>query len=114
MRFPSDLLPRLKDTGLDFVVTGGTAGILHGSAHVAHHIDICTKITDTSIKKLRKALKGLHATGWPEKKQPLPAALQINTTWGTLNATEKIVGAGTFETIKKKRAPQSYGPKNSR
>ena len=35
------LLQRFADAGLEFVVVGGFAGVLHGSAYVTVDLDIC-------------------------------------------------------------------------
>jgi hypothetical protein len=41
MQSLSHLLQRLADSGVDFVVIGGFAGVLHGSALVTRDLDIC-------------------------------------------------------------------------
>ena len=37
----SQLLAKLADAGLDFVIVGGYAAVSHGSAYVTKDVDIC-------------------------------------------------------------------------
>lgn len=63
------LLQRFADAGLEFVVVGGFAGVLHGSSYVTENLDICAVLTSENIGKLRTALADLHpvhrmSDGW--------------------------------------------------
>lgn len=46
------LLQRFADAGLEFVVVGGFAGVLHGSAYVTEDLDIC-QLVDAGTLILR-------------------------------------------------------------
>jgi hypothetical protein len=59
MQSLSDLLLRLAESGVDFVVVGGFAGVLHGSAYVTRDLDICAVLTPENLEKLREALRDL-------------------------------------------------------
>ena len=39
------LLQRLADAGLEFVVVGGYAGVIHGSALITNDVDICAVLS---------------------------------------------------------------------
>ena len=54
------LLQRFADAGLEFVVVGGFAGVLHGSAYVTVDLDICAVMSPENIAKLRSALVDLN------------------------------------------------------
>ena len=54
------LLQRLSDAGIEFVVVGGVAAVLHGSSMVTRDLDVCASLTDANIRKLRAALHDLH------------------------------------------------------
>jgi hypothetical protein len=54
------LLQRLSDAGIDFVVVGGVAAVLHGSSMVTRDLDVCASLSDATIGKLRSALGDLH------------------------------------------------------
>lgn len=44
------LLQRFADAGLEFVVVGGFAGVLHGSSYVTDDLDICAVLTGENAK----------------------------------------------------------------
>ena len=53
------LLQRFADAGLEFVVVGGFAGVLHGSSYVTNDLDICAVMSPETIAKLRETLADL-------------------------------------------------------
>lgn len=50
------LLRVLVDGGLDFVVIGGVAAVLHGSARVTVDLDICMPFGDADLRRLLEVL----------------------------------------------------------
>ena len=56
------LIERLCDAGVDFVIVGGFAGMLHGSSLVTRDLDVCAVLSAENIAKLRAALGDLHPT----------------------------------------------------
>lgn len=54
------LLQRFADARFDFVVIGGYAGVLHGSALLTNDLDICAVLSPANIEKLRDLLADLH------------------------------------------------------
>jgi hypothetical protein len=60
MQSLSHLLQRLADSGIDFVVIGGFAGVLHGSSMVTRDLDLCAVLSSENIERLRETLKDLH------------------------------------------------------
>ncbi len=52
----SQLLRRLSDAGLDFVIVGGYATVSHGSSYITRAVDICAVLTDENVAKIRQAL----------------------------------------------------------
>lgn len=76
------LLNRLADAGLDFVVVGGFAGVIHGSALVTNDVDVCAVLSAENVAKIRTALADLNPVHrqthqklsflrYPEPGQPL-------------------------------------------
>jgi hypothetical protein len=45
------LLNRLADAGIEFVVIGGFAGTLHGSALITDDVDVCAVLSAESVEK---------------------------------------------------------------
>ena len=56
----NSLLQRLSDAGIEFVVVGGVAAVLHGSSMVTRDLDVCAPLSGTTLEKLREALSDLH------------------------------------------------------
>jgi len=50
----------LADAGVDFVVIGGVAMLVHGSAHVTQDIDFCYSRSRENIRRLTSALLPYH------------------------------------------------------
>ncbi len=58
----SQLLQRLCDADIDFVVVGGFAALLHGSTQVTRDLDVCAVLSSEDVAKLRAALQDLKPT----------------------------------------------------
>jgi predicted nucleotidyltransferase len=56
-----DILRRLTARGVDFVVIGGIAAVLHGSAQATFDLDICYAIDPGNLAALGEALVELNA-----------------------------------------------------
>jgi len=50
----SQLLQRLADAGLEFVIVGGYAAVAHGSFQLTRDVDICAVLTEADVAKLRQ------------------------------------------------------------
>jgi hypothetical protein len=50
----------LCDGGVDFVVIGGLAATLHGSAQVTYDLDICYSRASANLRRLTEALAPFH------------------------------------------------------
>jgi predicted nucleotidyltransferase len=112
MQSLSDLLLRLAESGLDFVVVGGFAGVLHGSAYVTRDLDICALLTPETIGRLREALRDLHPLHrmTPQRlsflQTPKPGEpvnnLSLQTDWGMVDILSVVLGLGDFARLKTK------------
>ena len=58
----SQLLQRLCDADVDFVVVGGFAALIHGSTQVTRDLGICAVLSREDVAKLREALRDLNPT----------------------------------------------------
>ena len=110
MKSLSQLLQRLAESGVDFVVVGGFAGVLHGSALVTRDLDICAVLTPENIESLRATLKDLNPRHrmTPQNisflQVPKPGVsisnLYLQTDWGVVDILSSITGLGDFESVK--------------
>lgn len=55
-----ELLLRLDDAGVAFVLVGGYAAMLHGSSLLTRDIDVCAELSPPAIEKLRCAFRDFH------------------------------------------------------
>jgi len=55
-----NLLERLINAGVDFVIIGGFAGVVHGCTYVTQDIDICCDFKPDTLLALQKAISDLH------------------------------------------------------
>jgi predicted nucleotidyltransferase len=103
------LLQRLSDAGIDFVVVGGVAAVLHGSSLVTRDLDVCTSLSGANLEKLRAALRDLHPlhriaterTSFLENPEPGVSLqnLYLETDLGALDLLGSITGVGDFEQV---------------
>jgi predicted nucleotidyltransferase len=58
---PTELLQRLVDGGVDFVVVGGLAAVAHGSAAITRDLDITYSPDEANLGRLGQVLVALDA-----------------------------------------------------
>lgn len=104
------LLQRLSEAGLDFVIVGGYAAISHGSSYLTRDVDICARLTEENIAKLRQALAGwnpkhrmtpqkLSFLDFPPEGQPMNN-LYLQTDRGVLDVISSVLGVGDFKRLR--------------
>jgi hypothetical protein len=104
------LLQRLCDADIDFVIVGGFAAMLHGSALLTRDLDVCAVLTAENVAKLRDTLGDLNPVHrfTPQKlsflDNPEPGVamnnLYLRTEWGAVDILGSILGVGDFERIR--------------
>lgn len=58
---PRAILARLTARGVDFVVVGGFAGVIHGSPRVTQDLDLCYSPDQDNLRALGEELTALNA-----------------------------------------------------
>ena len=106
-----DLLERLVQAGVDFVIVGGFAGVAHGCTYVTQDIDICCDFAPATLLALQEALSDLqpvHRMTPGRKKLALTEQqcsqlknLYLDTAMGQLDCLSFIDGLGDFEQVKR-------------
>jgi len=105
------LLDRLIDSQIEFVVIGGYASMIHGSTYVTHDLDICAVLTPENVRRLREALGDLHPKHRmtprklsfleiPQEDAPPLHNLYLNTDWGTIDILTNVTGVGDMQRLK--------------
>ena len=109
----NNLLKRLLDAKIDFVLIGGFAAIAHGGAQVTQDLDICAVLTDENLEKFRNALHAIHPRfrmnpniqptldEYPKKGVKIDN-LYLSTDEGVLDVLEVVRPVGDFARIKSK------------
>jgi hypothetical protein len=106
----NNLLQRLGDAEIDFVVVGGVAAVLHGSSTVTRDLDVCASLTSENLQKLRIAFADLHPVHriGPSRHSfldnPGPGIalknLYLQTDLGALDLLGSITGVGEFDQVR--------------
>lgn len=103
------LLQKFADAGLEFVVVGGFAGVLHGSAYVTDDLDICAMMSPETVAKLRIALATFHPVhrmshrrlsflDHPPEGEPV-TNLYLETDAGVVDILGSVMGIGDYEAL---------------
>ena len=103
------LLERLTAGGVDFIVIGGVAAVMHGSAHVTYALDVLYRRTPENVNRLVIALEPLnpYLRGAPEG---LPFTLDaatitrglnftLTTSLGALDLLGEVAGGGSYDAL---------------
>jgi hypothetical protein len=104
------LLERLADADVEFVIVGGFAAVLHGSTFVTRDLDVCTVLTDATVEKLRRILADLspfHRIGGARLSfltDPMPGSavhnLYLETDAGAIDLLSMITGVGDYQRVR--------------
>jgi len=108
----SQLLQRIADVGIDFVIVGGFAAVTHGSSYVTRDIDLCLVLSQENIERLRRALADLNPRHrmtpqrlsfltYPPAGQPVQN-LYLVTDAGVVDVLSSVLGVGDFARLKAK------------
>jgi predicted nucleotidyltransferase len=105
----TQLVQRLCEADIDFVIVGGYAAVLHGSSHVTRDLDVCMVLSSANVEKLREIFKDLHPTHrfTPQRlsflNNPDPGVslknLYLQTDIGAVDFLSTITGVGSFEDV---------------
>ncbi len=103
------LLPALSRAGVELIVVGGVAAIVHGSARLTQDLDIVYRRTPENITRLAAALAPFAPylrgapPGLPFRWDPETIERGLNftlvTSAGPLDVLGEIAGGGTYEAL---------------
>ena len=105
------LLAALDKRGVDFVIVGAVALVLHGSSRVTLDLDICYSREAANLSRLAAALKPFNPKlrGAPDRlpfsldAATLAAGLNftLQTTAGDLDLLGELTGLGTYKVVRR-------------
>lgn len=103
------LLSTLKNERVSFIIIGGVAATLHGSARLTSDLDVVYARTPENIERLAKALTPLNPylrgapLGLPFRFDPPAIRRGLNftltTNLGDLDLLGELTGVGSFEAV---------------
>ena len=105
----TEMLRRLNDQGVEYVVIGGLAMVTHGASIVTEDLDICYRRTQANFEALEKAFTDLHVqlrdapSGLPFRLDAptIHAALNftLNTDLGPVDLIGEVAGIGQYDAV---------------
>jgi hypothetical protein len=105
------LLQRLVHAGVDFVIVGGFAGVVHGCTYVTQDVDICCDFSAANLLALQAALRDVHPVHrmtpgrneleLTEKNCAQFKNLYLDTDIGQLDCVGFIDGVGDYSRVSK-------------
>ena len=117
-----NLVDRLSDAGVEFVIIGGLAGIIHGSTRTTQDIDICCKFTPENLLKLFAAIKNANPVHRMNSNRPVFVLntenadkfknLYLDTDIGQLDCLGEVHSIGSFDEVCKNAISFRIGSKN--
>jgi predicted nucleotidyltransferase len=103
------LLPALARAGVEFVLVGGVAGIIHGAARLTYDVDIVYARAPANLERLVSALAAFSPylrdapPGLPFRWEVRTLRHGLNFTLtsgaGDIDLLGEIVGGGTYEQL---------------
>lgn len=111
----TDIIERLIESKVDFVLVGGLAAVAHGSSMTTQDIDICCDFSVDNLLRLQSALDGHHPIHrMTTKLLPLKLTagncgglknLYLDTDIGQLDCLSEVLGLGGFDEVKRLSEP---------
>lgn len=110
-----DLLERLVDAGVDFVLVGGYAGVVYGCTYVTQDVDICCDFSPANLLTLQESLSDLHPVHrMTPGRKPLDLTasnavafknLYLDTDLGPIDCLSEVQGLGDYDQVVPVSAP---------
>ena len=101
------LITCLKNNQVEFVVIGGVAATVHGSAYVTYDLDICYDRDVKNLARMAKALAPYHPRPrdmpddlpffWDERTLRRGLNFTLKTDLGDIDLLGEVSGIGIFE-----------------
>jgi hypothetical protein len=103
------ILTRLSKHDVEFVIIGGVAAILHGSARATLDVDVCAALVEPNLSRILQALRGtspkwrMHPGRLPLPEEPEKLQgfrnLYLETDLGILDILTEVAGIGSYEDV---------------
>jgi len=109
----------LNDAGVEYVVVGGVAAVMHGSALVTKDLDVCAPLQGANLERLWSCLDGIHPKlrmrpdhmALPEHVKNLTNLknLYLLTDLGILDLLGDVTGLGDYSQVLAQSTREDFG-----
>ncbi len=114
------LLPALVHAGVEFVVVGGVAAVIHGAARVTYDIDLVYARSSENCERLVEALRPFHPYlrdapaglpfRWDARTLSHGLNFTLTSTAGDIDLLGEIIGGRSYEELLPQTAEfEAYG-----
>ena len=104
----AELIRRLIEAEVEFVLVGGFAALSHGVMRSTRDVDICCRFSEVNLMRIQKAFTDLHPVHFPRTDLPLQLTpessarlknLYLKTDLGRVDCLGKVLGVGDFDEV---------------
>jgi hypothetical protein len=104
----TQLLAKLIEADVEFVLVGGLAASIHGSSLTTRDVDVCCRFTEANLMRIQRALESLRPVHRMRPDLPLALTpeqcaslknLYIKTDLGILDCLGAVLGVGDFDEV---------------
>lgn len=104
----SQLLARLIQADVEFVLVGGLAASIHGSSLTTRDVDVCCRFTEANLMRIQSAVHDLHPVHRMRPDLPLALTsaqcttlknLYIKTDLGIIDCLGSVLGVGGYDEV---------------
>src|SRR3989338_1654118 len=114
----NEILKRLLQSNVDFVLVGGLAAVAHVTSTMTQDMDVCLSFKPENIKRLLVALQDIHPTvragggkipltEYSAERLAELGNVYVMTDLGELDLLGQIAGLGDYEKVKTAAEPIS-------
>lgn len=106
-----NLLARLIEQRVEFVIIGGFAAVAHGVSRFTEDVDICCRFTPANLLRLQRAMADLHPVHrLTPQRLPLELTRQkcarlknlyLETDFGVIDCLSEVLGVGDYDAVRK-------------
>lgn len=104
----AELIRRLIQAKVEFVLVGGYAAVSHGVTLVTQDVDVCCRFTKDNLETLQGALADLHPVHRSRPELPLRLTeeqivdlknLYLKTDLGVVDCLGEVLGVGSYDDV---------------
>ena len=113
-----NLLQRLIEHEVDFVIVGGVCNILHGVSLLTEDLDVCSRFSIQNLRRIELALRDLNPKHRMHPQKPAfeltdelakeLKTLYLKTDEGIIDCMSHIAGIGEFDAVCKVCTPVKF------